>query len=120
MTKKNILIIEDDMIHAMVLKSTIECRGYNVLATVSHGRDAVETAIRNIPDLIISDIILKGDVNGIEAMEQIQRTVTVPYIYLTALSDLNLEKNSTRPSAVISKPYDIRDLIDTIDSLLGK
>lgn len=117
MRKKNILIIEDDLIHAMVLKSSIECGGYNVLDTISHGDEGIATAISSTPDLIISDILLKGEINGIEMMKQIQQSASIPYIFLTALSDLNLEKTGTKPFAVISKPYDIRELMNTIDSL---
>jgi DNA-binding NarL/FixJ family response regulator len=122
MDRKSVLIIEDEMIHGMLLRSSIENSGYRVLDVFSRGEDAVNAAIHHHPDLIISDIILKGDITGIDAIKQILNHVSIPFIFLTALSDSGIinQANDTSPSAIINKPYDMKMLIETINSLLKK
>ena len=122
MDRKSVLIIEDEMIHGMLLKSSIENSGYHVLDVISRGEDAVNAAIDHRPDLIISDILLKGEINGVDAIEQILNHVSIPFIFLTALNDTVImnQANDTSPSAIINKPYDMKMLIETINSLLNK
>ena len=121
MERKSVLIIEDEMIHGMLLKSSIENSGYRVLDVISRGEDAVNAAIDHRPDLIISDILLKGGINGVDAIEQILNHIDIPSIFLTALSDTGIMKqaNETSPSAIINKPYDMKMLIETVNSLLN-
>lgn len=120
MDRKSVLIIEDEMIHGMLLRSSIENKGYRVLDVISRGEDAVLAAIDHRPDLIISDILLKGTITGVEAIEQILNHVTVPFIFLTAINDSRIidQATETSPSAIINKPYDMKLLIETVDSLL--
>jgi CheY-like chemotaxis protein len=120
MERKSVLIIEDEMIHGMLLRSSIENSGYRVLDVVSRGEDAVTAAISHRPDLIISDILLKGPITGVDAIEQILNHIDIPFIFLTAINDTIIMKQAveTSPSAIINKPYDIKMLMETIDSLL--
>lgn len=120
MDRKSVLIIEDEMIHGMLLKSSIENSGYRVLDVISRGEDAVLAAIDYKPDLIITDILLKGTLSGVEAIEQILCHITIPFIFLTAISDSRImnKATNTSPSAIINKPYDMKILLETIDSLL--
>lgn len=122
MDRKSVLIIEDEMIHGMLLRSSIENNGYRVLDVVSRGEDAVIAAIDHRPDLIISDILLKGKITGVDAIEQILNHFNPPFIFLTALNDSKImtQAAETSPSAIINKPYDMKHLIETIDSLLKK
>ena len=60
MNRKRILIIEDELIHGVFLKSSIENCGYSVIDIISKGEDAINIAIQEKPDLIISDILLKA------------------------------------------------------------
>lgn len=120
MNRKSVLIIEDEMIHGMLLRSSIENSGYRVVDVISRGEDAVIAALDHRPDLIISDILLKGTITGVEAIEQILNHVTVPFIFLTAINDSRImdQATDTSPSAIINKPYDMKILMETIDSLL--
>jgi len=120
MNRKSVLIIEDEMIHGMLLRSSIENSGYRVLDVISRGEDAVLAAIDHQPDLIISDILLKGPVTGVDAIEQILNHITIPFIFLTAINDSKIMTRAidTAPSAIINKPYDMKILMETIDSLL--
>jgi len=122
MERKSVLIIEDEMIHGMLLKSSIENSGYRVLDVISRGEDAVNAAIDHRPDLIISDILLKGEITGVDAIEQILNHINIPFIFLTALNDTGImdQANETSPSAIINKPYDMKNLIEIINSLLDK
>ena len=121
MDRKSVLIIEDEMIHGMLLRSSIENSGYRVVDVISRGEDAVIAALDHRPDLIISDILLKGTITGVEAIEQILNHVTVPFIFLTAINDSRImdQATITSPSAIINKPYDMKILMETIDSLLN-
>ena len=120
MDRKSVLIFEDEMIHGMLLRSSIENNGYRVVDIISRGEDAVTAALSHKPDLIISDILLKGKVTGIEAIEEILSHIKIPFIFLTALNESRVmdQASETFPSAIINKPYDMKILMETIDSLL--
>jgi len=120
MERKSVLIIEDEIIHGMMLRSSIENSGYRVLDVISRGEDAITAALDMKPDLIISDILLKGPISGVDVIEKILNQIEIPFIFLTAFNDSIMMKRAveTSPSAIINKPYDMRMLMDTIDSLL--
>jgi DNA-binding LytR/AlgR family response regulator len=107
--KINILLIEDEAIIALDLTMSLHREGYNVIAAVNNGRDALATFEREEIDMILCDINILGDWDGIETMTQLLKVRTVPFIYLTALSDrVTLERaKQTFPSAYIQKPFTI-------------
>lgn len=86
-TAKSVLIVEDDMLLSLVEERLIEKMGHNIVAKVVSGKDAVKKAKELKPDIIVMDIILKGDMDGIEAMEEIRKHSDVPVIYLSGNSD---------------------------------
>jgi two-component system, response regulator PdtaR len=117
-----ILIAEDEKIIAIDIRNTIRSLGYEVIATVSTGEDAIKAAGDLKPDLVIMDIMLNGPVNGIEAAKVILPTYNIPVIYLTALSDtetLNRAK-VTEPFGYVLKPYDSRVLNSAIEMAVYK
>ena len=71
MPKTNILIVEDENIVAKDIQTSMKKLGYTVVGICSNGNDAIQSAEANKPDLILMDIMLKGDMSGIEAAEQI-------------------------------------------------
>ena len=107
MASARIMIVEDESIVAMGIKSKLEDLGYTVVGINARGRDAVETAFKTKPDLILMDIVLKGDMDGIEAAEAIRAHLDVPIIYLTAYSDDEVLKRAqiTEPYGFILKPF---------------
>jgi two-component system, response regulator PdtaR len=119
MEKKKILIIEDEMLHGVYLKSFIESSGYHVLDIVSNGEDAVLVALENHPDLIISDILLKGKMSGLDTVEEILREVDIPFIFLTALSDNVVIDRAAHlsPHAIVNKPYDLNTFLEVVHSV---
>lgn len=120
MKKKSVLIIEDEMIHGIMLKSTIENNGYRVIDIIPRGEDAVIAALSHKPDLIISDILLKGSISGIDAAELILNHINIPFIFLTAYNDSSILKRASEASssAIIHKPYDMKILIEALNTIL--
>lgn len=117
-----ILIIEDESITALAIKHKLERLGYSVLAIESCGDKAIEKTAELEPDLILMDIVLKGEIDGIEATEKIKKQFNIPIIYLTAYSDDNiLEKAKlTNPHGYINKPFSDADLKSAIETGLYK
>ena len=121
MIKKRIMIVEDEMIAAVALRTSLMIEGYDVVDTVSSGRRALESAIRFSPDLILMDIQLKGDMDGIEAAERIGTFQHIPIIYITGNNHLKTDKRllETRPADVLSKPFSDDQLFGAISSALN-
>lgn len=120
--KARILIVEDDMIIAANISLQLSKLGYEVTGIESRGEDAVNHAIENQPDIILMDINLKGKINGIEAASQIQESIDIPLIYLTANSDdASFQKaKETKPYAFITKPFNKLNLERTIELVIEK
>jgi len=107
MGNERIMIVEDESIVAMGIKHKLEDLGYHVVGIVATGEGAVETALKTEPDLILMDIVLKGDMDGIEAAQQIHRRLDTPIIYITAYSDEEVLERAriTEPYGYILKPF---------------
>lgn len=119
--KDKILVVEDEAITALNLKLDLEDLGYEVIDPVDNGKDAIEKAKENFPDIVLMDINIKGDMNGIEASEEISE-LGIPIIFLTANTDdyTAFEALKTAPYGYLSKPYTIKDLELTIGMVLRK
>lgn len=115
-----ILVIEDEAILAMDLSDTLEEEGYYVIGIANNGRKALELYKTQRVDLVICDIQLKGDWDGIETIGFIQAIRPVPVIYTTALSDKKtLERaKQTFPSAYLTKPILVNNLRIAIELAL--
>ncbi len=122
MEKANIIIVEDESIVAMDIKYRLELMGYSVVATVSSGEEAVNKITELTPDLVLMDVVLKGQMDGIAVAEAIRQFFDVPVIYLTAYGDdKTLERAKiTEPYGYILKPFDGRELYTTIEMALYK
>lgn len=120
--KIKILIAEDEYIIAVDLKKTLEKLGYIVTAYVAKGQDVITHAETDNPDLIIMDIMLEGEMNGIQAAEAIKKKFDIPIVYLTAFTDENtLQKAKiTEPVGYIHKPFEERSLHSAIEIALYK
>lgn len=112
-----ILIVEDEMLIAVNIAMQLESIGYEVVGIVPRGIEAVNSAKLDKPDLVLMDINLKGEMDGIETAIAIQKERKMPIIYLTANSDeahFNRAK-ATNPYAFISKPFKKLDLQHAIE-----
>jgi signal transduction histidine kinase len=120
MAKVNIMIVEDEAIVGEELKISLEDMGYTVTSIVKSGEQAIEKAEQDCPDLILMDIRLKGQMDGIEAGELIRSRLGIPVVFLTAYADDDkLERAKlTMPFGYILKPFQDRDLEVTIEIAL--
>ncbi|MBW4547966.1 MAG: response regulator [Symplocastrum torsivum CPER-KK1] len=122
MVRARLLIVEDEGIVALNIQNRLQGLGYSVVATVSSGEEAIQVAGETRPDLILMDIKLDGNVDGIEAAAEINRLFHLPVVYLTAYTNdetLNRAK-LTEPYGYILKPFEARDLCTTIEVALYK
>ncbi len=122
MTEGRILIVEDERIVAMGIKRMLITLGYSITGIASSGEDAIRKAESTFPDLVLMDIMLKGEVNGIEAAKEIKAHFSIPVVYLTACSENKIVESAwkTNPSGYIVKPFDERDLQKSIDVALRR
>lgn len=120
--RAKIQIVEDEGIIAMELKRQLEIMGYLVTSVTSSGEEAVVMAHKNSPDLVLMDITLSGQTNGIDAAGLIRTRDNIPVIYLTAHSDeetLKLAKQ-TAPYGYLIKPVGSKELHNAIEIALIK
>jgi CheY-like chemotaxis protein len=86
LTEANILIVEDENIIAKDIEQSLRQLGYGVCGAVGTGDEAVSAALELRPDLILMDIHLRGDVDGVEAARRISTQLAVPIVFLTAFA----------------------------------
>jgi PAS domain S-box-containing protein len=115
-----IMVVEDEKIIANDISYSLEILGYHVVAAVAYGEDAVPRALELRPDLILMDIRLKGEMDGISAARQIQAHLDIPVIYLTAMTDEETLQRAkvTEPFGYLLKPFDDQELRITIEIAL--
>lgn len=116
MEKTKILIVEDDMIIAANISLQLSNLGYEVTGIETKAEEAVHHALETKPDMILMDIQLKGQSNGIDAAHAIRKYLDIPLIYLTAnVDDATFQKaKETHPFAFIAKPFTNLNLERTI------
>jgi PAS domain S-box-containing protein len=121
-TTGKILITEDETIVALDIKKKLVKLGYNVTDIVSTGEEAIAKAGETNPDLILMDISLEGDMDGIEAAKRIRSRYDIPIIYLTAHSDKKTLDRAkvTEPLGYIVKPFERASLHATIEMAIYK
>lgn len=122
MSKTNILVVEDESIIAKDIQQSLKKLGYTVVDVCATGEDAIKQSEELKPDLVLMDIMLKGDMTGIEAAAHIRERFNIPVIFLTAYADestLNKAK-ITEPYGYIIKPFKEVDLRTTIEMSLYK
>lgn len=120
MPKPVILIVEDEGIVALDLKIRIGRMGFTPIQALT-GKDALKIAEDTDIDLILLDIRLRGDLDGIEIATRIQDTNPTPIIYLSALIDKSTKEraNKTNPAAYIEKPFSDEILHNAIYNALN-
>ncbi|MCE1188875.1 MAG: ATP-binding protein [Ignavibacteria bacterium] len=120
--KGSILLVEDEKIVALDIRKNLELLGFNVVAVVASGEAAIGKADQYLPDVIIMDIYLKGEMDGIQTSEIINKTHDIPIIFLTASSDeRNIQRaKSVAPYGYLIKPFDLTDLRITLEITLAK
>jgi len=118
--EEKVLVIEDENITALEIKNKLEKWGYEVVGTAGSGEEAIKIANENDIDLILADIVLRGDMDGIDTVDRIFYRYDVPVIYLTAHADNDTFKRAkmTKPSGYVIKPFDDTELKYSIEIAL--
>ena len=122
MNSIKILVVEDEIIVAEDIAGRLKKLGYSVTATVASGEEALEKVAENQPDLVLMDIVLKGEMDGVTAAEKIRSQVNVPTIFLTAYADDKTLQRAklTDPFGYIIKPFQQNDLRVAIEIALHR
>jgi len=122
MTKEKILIVEDKLIVAENLRNKLEQLGYVVVGIVASGEEAVKKALEFPPDLILMDIRLKGEMDGIDAAVEIRKKCKIPVVYVTAYADDETLRRAsiTESYGYVLKPFELRELRGNIEMALYK
>jgi PAS domain S-box-containing protein len=122
MTGKKILVVEDEFVTGADIQSSLIEIGYNVLQVVDNGEAAIRAAGELGPDVILMDITLRGDLNGIDAAHRIWDQYRIPVIFLTAHSDNPTFEQALKAESFgyIIKPFDTLNLRNYIEIALYK
>jgi CheY-like chemotaxis protein len=122
MGAKNILIVEDEMVLAMSMRLDIENMGYRVSGVAMSGEEAIALVEGGCPDLILMDITLDGEMDGIATANQIIERHSVPIVFLTGNSDEDTIKRlgETSPYGFLKKPVFEQALKESIENALEK
>ena len=122
MLTARILVVEDEGIVAFDIQNQLEEIGYAMIAVACSGEEAVNKAVSFTPDLLLMDINLKGEMDGVEAASIIRTHSNIPVIYLTAHADENtlFRAKMTEPSGYIVKPFEAKDLATAVKTTLSR
>ena len=121
-TPIKILVVEDEMIIAAKISMHLTNLGYEVTGILPRGEEALLAVEENKPDIVIMDIRLKGDINGIDTAIRMQKNSDIAVIFLTANADEGTfnKAKAARPYAFISKPYKQIDLQRAIELTISR
>jgi hypothetical protein len=122
MARIDILIVEDEKLVARHLTRTLETIGYHVSAAASNGHEAIRIAERMAPHIVLMDVMLEGDLDGIETAGQIRERFGIPIIYLTSYTDTAILERAklTEPYGYLVKPFSEKELRSAIETALYK
>ncbi|MEX0843626.1 MAG: response regulator [Balneolaceae bacterium] len=120
--RKTVMIVEDDLILNLLYESYLEKLGYDAEGELVYGKTAIEVAQKIKPDLILMDISLEGEIDGITAMKEIRKFSGVPVIYITGNSDPHHVQRAKETGYLdyLVKPIEFNDLKESIDRNFDK
>ncbi len=120
MSPKRILVVEDEAVLRLGTTLHLKSFGFNVVGNFRSGEDAIKQVTDLKPDLVLMDIELAGNIDGIETVRQIQEKIDIPVIYLTVFSDGETIKRakSTNPFRYMNKPFNEEELKFTIEAAI--
>ena len=122
MNKKKIFVVEDESIVSLEIQTRLKGLGYDVVGSAASGNEAIRKVLDLKPDLILMDIRIKGDIDGIETAAEIRKQLEIPIIFLTAYADETTLQRAkiTDPFGYIIKPFEERELHINIEIALYK
>ena len=122
MGKGKLLIAEDERIIALDLKTRLTGFGYEVIGMASSGSEVLQVVRAQRPDLVLMDIFIKGDIDGIQTAQILRRDLSLPVVFITAHSDDTTIQRAklAEPYGYILKPFDDRELRSTLEMAIYK
>lgn len=119
--RPKILIVEDNGPIVGFMNEILTNEGYCIIDIVATGREAIEIALDTRPDIILMDINLRGDMDGISAYDRIRETVEIPVVYVSAYDDEHVMARAKQHhcAGYIVKPFKIEQLITSIEDSLA-
>jgi len=122
MATSRVMIVEDESILALYIKNSLENLGYTVVTLVDNGEEAIQKASELQPDLVLMDIRIRGDMDGIDTAEYIYEQFDIPVVYLTAHADENTLQRAklTKPYGYVLKPFEEEELRPAIEIALHR
>ncbi len=119
MEKFKVLIVEDEILTAKMLKMDLEELGVNVLEPIAKGEDAVNVALQENPSLILMDIRLAGGLDGIEAAERILMKKKIPIVFMTGYATEEIKERALKVNPVdyLDKPVDLYKIKNILEQL---
>lgn len=120
--KIKILIVEDEVLVAEEISADLEDYGFEITEIAISSKECFDAIKKEVPNVILMDINIKGNLDGIETAQTINKTHKIPIVYLTANTDSKTISRSlnTFPSAFISKPYTKKDLVVALELAFNK
>ena len=117
---KSVLLVEDDDIIAKIADWRLKNLGYQVCGRAASGAEAMELVVKYRPDVVLMDINLRGELDGIETARMIKKGFSIPVIFVTSHSDgPTVERaRESKPDGFIIKPFDDNDLRVAIELVL--
>ena len=118
----SILIVEDEPIIATDLANQLSKLDYNIVGIAESGQAAIDAALSHLPDIVLMDIRLEGDIDGIDTAREIAKNLDSHIIFLTSNADQKTFDRAklTKPHSFLSKPFRIMDIIHSIDLAMQK
>lgn len=115
----NVLIIEDDRLISLMLTKMVQKMDHDVVGVHAKGEEAISTVDTQEVDLILMDIMLEGEIDGIETMQAIREKHTIPVIYITGNSDESTRERAAKTNYLdyLVKPITFKQLKSIISSL---
>ncbi len=122
MEKNKIMVVEDETIIAAELAQHLEDFGYEAIFPITSGEEAIKRVEKDNPDLVLMDIVLKGEMDGVEAARRIREKWKTPVVFLSAFgSDEIMERaKGAEPYGYLKKPFRITDIRSTVEMALYK
>lgn len=116
MSKGEVMIVEDEAITALEIRSVVESSNYEVVSVVGRGEDAVEKALTLKPDIILMDVTLKGEMDGVDAARKIKEFQDTPVLYITAIDSVESWRlKNTRGAGLLVKPITEGELLTNME-----
>jgi CheY-like chemotaxis protein len=121
MAVARILIVEDERLIAVDLQRRLTRLGYAVVALAASGAEAVQKALALCPDAVLMDIRLQGDMDGVEAAQQIHASTAIPVVFMTAYVDEDTQQRirATSPWSCLYKPFATNEVQSVLEHVLS-